>query len=145
MRIVSAEEQIAIKNAGGYRSFVSGVIRQRHGFEVNWENIADNARELNAHISRGDWVVKCDLLKGTENQCGGSIVCSVQDPYMVCDECVNHEYGNQIRRVTFPEEKDRLIIEELLIARPHPGLRNWNGETVLEVQEANINKFWEKI
>ena len=144
MRIQSAEQQVAIKNAGGYRSFVSGVIRMRHGFEVNWENIAHDARPLYARISRGDWVVSCDLLEETDFPCGGSLVVSYMDPYMICDECVNYEWDNAVRLVTFPPEKDRLIIEELLIARPHPGLRNWNGESVLEVQEANINKFWEK-
>ena len=142
MRIQPAEEQIAIKNAGGYRSFVSGVIRMRHGFEVNWENIAEDARELKAHISRGDWVVKCDLLAGTDYPCRGSIVCSIQDPYMICDECCNHEYDHKIRLVTFPSEKDRLIIEELLTNRPHPGLRNWKHETIAEVQEANNTKYW---
>ena len=142
MRIQSAEEQASVRNAGGYRAFVSNVVQSRHHFKIDWEDVANDARELRAHVSRGDWVVQCDLLANTAYACKGSIVCSVHDPLMICDECCNHEYGNKVRPVTFPNNTDRLIIEELLTNRPHPGLRNWQHETIAEMQEANIKKFW---
>jgi len=62
---------------------------------------------------------------------------------MICDECVNSEWEHAVRLVTFPPEKDRLIIEELLVSRPHPALRNYNkDDTVATIKEANSTKYW---
>lgn len=143
MRIVSAEQQAAVINGGGYRAWVAGIIRTRHDYEVNWVDIAEDAPALKARISRGDWVVSCDLLAGTPYACGGSMVATYNDPYYFCDECCNSEYDNKIRKVEFPAETDRLIIEELLTARPHPGLRDYKpSDTIADIKQANNSKYW---
>ena len=143
MRIQPAEQQVAVLNGGGYRVWLSGIVKARHGFDIDWDNIAQDARPIHARISRGDWVCSCDLLAGTEFACGGSVVVSYNDPYMICDECVNSEWEHAVRLVTFPPEKDRLIIEELLTSRPHPALRNYvPSDTITDVKEANSAKYW---
>ena len=147
MRIQPAEQQVAVLNGGGYRVWLSGIVKARHGFDIDWDNIADDARPLHARISRGDWVCSCDLLADTNFACGGSVVVSYNDPYMICDECVNSEWEHAVRLVAFPPEKDRLIIEELLTSRPHPALRHYkpqDGDTVAVLQEENRTEPWLK-
>ena len=147
MRIQTADQQIAVRNGGGYRAWLSGIIRDRHGYEINWDNIADDAEPLTPHITNGDWVCKCDLLADSSVPCGGSIVCTPADPYFFCDQCCNVSVNHKLRKIDFPQEKDRLIIEELLTLRPHPNLRHYrpqNGETIALLQQENVDKPWAK-
>jgi len=143
MRILPADEQAAVKNAGGFRAWLSGIVQARHNHTINWDKTDTTAPPLRARISRGDWVVSCDLLAGTQYACGGSMVATYNDPVYFCDECCNSEYDNKVRMVEFPPEKNRLIIEELLIARPHPGLRNYSpDDTIIDIRNANTSEYW---
>jgi hypothetical protein len=52
-----------------------------------------------------------------------------------------------LRRLKFPTQKDRLIIEDLLTGRPHPGLRNYkpqDGDTVPTLKAENVEQPWIK-
>jgi len=146
MRIIPAHQQAAVLNGGGYRAWLQSIITARWAHDIEWE-VDEDAPPIVAHVSRGDWVAKCDL--NTEPPCGGSMVVTYEAPdnFFLCDECVNFSAGHKLRRVKFPSQKNRLIIEELLTARPHPGLRNYrpqDGDTVAIVQQENKEQPWIK-
>ena len=144
MRIVPAHQQAAVMNGGGYRAWLQQVIQQRWGHEIVWE-VDKEAPAIVAFVNRGDWVAKCDL--DTEPSCGGSMVVTYDDPVWFCDECCNSGNGHRPRKVKFPTNKNRLIIEELLTARPHPGLRFYrpqDGDTVSTLKAENVEQPWIK-
>ena len=144
MRILAAHQQASVVNGGGYRPWLANIIKARWGHEIEWD-VDKEAPPIEAFISRGDWVANCDL--DTVPPCGGSMVVTNDDPVWFCDECCNYSVGHQVRRVKFPSQKNRLIIEELLTARPHPGLRNYtpqDGDTVAILQAGNVTKPWIK-
>ena len=144
MRIVPAHQQASVLNGGGFRAWLQGIITARWAHEIGWE-IAEDAPPIVAYISGGDWIAKCDL--DTDPPCGGGIVVTYDDPVFFCDECCNYSAGHKLRRVKFPSQKNRLIIEELLTARPHPGLRNYrpqDGDTVAMLQAENVEQPWIK-
>ena len=144
MRIVPAHQQASVLNGGGFRAWLQGIITARWAHEIGWE-IAEDAPPIVAYISGGDWIAKCDL--DTDPPCGGGIVVTYDDPVFFCDECCNFSAAHRLRRVKFPGQKNRLIIEELLTARPHPGLRNYrpqDGDTVAMLQAENVEQPWIK-
>jgi len=148
MRIKPAEQQMAVINMGGYRQWLSHIIAERWQHNIDWDNIATDAPKIVAHINRGDWVAKCDLMQDTSNPCGGSVIVTYNDKVFYCDECLNVAYNYKPRMVKFPSEKERLIVEELLTARPHPNLRHYKpheGDTVAIVQQENKEQPWLKI
>ena len=144
MRIVPAHQQASVLNGGGYRSWLQGIMTARWGHEIVWDTDED-APLIVAFVSNGAWIATCDL--DTEPPCGGSMVVTYEDPVFFCDECCNFSAGHKLRRVKFPTQQNRLIIEELLTARPHPGLRNYrpqDGDTVAILTEENTAKPWIK-
>jgi len=145
MRIISADKQIAVLNGGGYRAWLQGIITARWEHAIEWESIATEASPIIAYINRGDWVAKCDL--DTEPPCRGSMVVTYDDPIFFCDECCNFSVEHRLRKVRFPNQKNRLIIEELLTARPHPALRHYrpqDGDTVTTLKSENVIQPWIK-
>lgn len=116
----------------------------RWGHEIVWD-VDKKAPPIVAYISAGVWIATCDL--DTVPPCRGSIVVTWDDPVFFCDECCNHSVRHKVRRVKFPGKKNRLIIEELLTARPHPGLRHYRpqaSDTVGTLQEENAQQPWIK-
>jgi hypothetical protein len=75
------------------------------------------------------------------------MVVTYDDPIFFCDECCNFSVGHKLRRLKFPTQKDRLIIEDLLTGRPHPGLRSYmpqDGDTVPTLKAENVEQPWIK-
>jgi hypothetical protein len=144
MRIAAADDLAVIRNAGGYRPWVASIIKARWGHDVVWD-VDEDAVPVTAFVNNGDWVARCDVLEGAASPCGGSMVVTHRDPVFVCDECVNVEQGHKPRLVEFPDDASRGIIEELLTARPHPRLRQYNprnGDTVTMLKEENTTQPW---
>jgi hypothetical protein len=147
MRIVPADKQVSVLNGGGYRRWLSGIIKDRHDVAIDWDDIATDAPPVYARVSRGDWVASCDVLQDTDFACGGSMVVTYtpEDAYFYCDECCNVDQNHKLRPVAFPPETDRLIIEELLTARPHPALRYYHpSQSVTDIKNENSSQFWLK-
>lgn len=144
MRILAAHQQAAVVNGGGYRPWLTQIIKTRWGHEIKWD-VDEQAPPIMAFISRGDWVASCDL--DTVPPCGGSMVVTHDDPVWFCDECCNYSTQQKVRVIEFPPTNQRLIIEELLTARPHPGLRNYrpqDGDTVAVLRAENVQQPWIK-
>ena len=144
MRILAAHQQASVVNGGGYRPWLTQIIKARWGHEIEWD-VDKDAPPIMAFISRGDWVANCDL--DTVPPCGGSMVVTHDDPVWFCDECCNYSTRQKVRVVQFPLNDQRLIIEELLTARPHPGLRNYrpqDGDTVAILKAENVEQPWIK-
>ncbi len=144
MRIVPAHQQASVLNGGGYRAWLQSIITARWAHDIEWE-VDEDAPPIVAWVSAGVWIATCDL--DTEPPCGGSVVVTYDDPVWFCDECCNFSVGHKLRRVKFPSQKNRLVIEELLTARPHPGLRHYrpqDGDTVAVLTEENAVKPWIK-
>ena len=143
MRIQTADEQVAVRNGGGYRQWLSDIVMARHGHRIEWDSLAEHAPKLQAYINHGDWVCACDLMDDTNFPCNGSIVVTHRDPMFFCDNCCNVAYNHQLRMVQFPDETERLIIEELLTNRPHPSLRNYSkDDTIATLQDENKEQPW---
>ena len=144
MRIQTADQQASVINGGGYRTWLANIVMARHGHQIDWSAITD-APPLIAKINHGDWIAQCDLLQDTDFPCNGSVVVTFTDPLFFCDNCCNVEYQNKLRMVQFPDETNRLIIEELLTNRPHPSLRNYNKhDTIATLQDENKRLPWTK-
>jgi len=144
MRIVPAHQQASVLNGGGYRAWLQSIVTARWAHDIKWETDED-APPIVAYVSRGVWIATCDL--DTEPPCGGSIVVTYDDPVFFCDECCNFSVEHKLRKVKFPSQKNRLIIEELLTARPHPGLRYYrpqDGDTASTLKSENVQQPWIK-
>lgn len=80
-----------------------------------------NIRGVNAFVNHGRWIAQCE--------CGGAEVVDPKDPFFLCLNCHNDEFGGRMRLVRFPA--DQRLVEAALLERKDPRTRNWRvGESI---------------
>ena len=116
--ILEAKDQLAVIKfaSGNYRGFVERECRTRWQTHANWE-VNSSTPPLYAEIDHANWRVVCDT-------CREAMVINYGELYF-CPNCLNAAYGGKARLVMFPNQSDRIRIEELLSKRPNPNNRNW--------------------
>lgn len=125
--IRTANQQIAVRQRGGYRAFVASQLDARwQGATPDWAMRGD---PIQAQVVRSDWIVVCP-------DCKDAIAAEPGEPFY-CLECQNAKNDGKARPVQFPEE--RAAIEKILLARFDPKTRNWSTETLEELRAENTS------
>lgn len=66
---------------------------------------------LLARVHRGHWICDCEV-------CNGAMVVDPDYPVFFCCTCFNRNNRGRLRPVIFPEESERLLLEQELLRRP---------------------------
>ena len=128
-RILTGRMQPSARARGGYRQYVTKLMRDRWAIDPRWE-VGKRVPPVYAWVNQGSWAANCE--------CGGSLIVEPDEPY-ICPDCVNAYWGGKARKVVFP--KDREEIEKVLLNRPFPKNRNWLlTETANDLKRQNIEK-----
>lgn len=124
--IRTANQQWAVRQAGGYKTWVNTVLDQRwQGARADWSM---TGAPVLAQVVHGDWITPC-------LDCAESIIVQPGEPFY-CPNCQNVLNNGKSRTVIFPPNQEE--IEMILLARPMPENRNWlPGETAEQLQEEN--------
>ena len=124
MKILNANDQYLVKNAGGYRSYMERKVFERWGKPAPLGFWDVGGEAITAFVINSSWAIQCPV-------CKELFVAQIGEPFP-CPNC-----GSAARNVIFPENKD--AIEVVLLARPDPRTRAWvPGETVDDLIAENI-------
>lgn len=125
MRILIANEQIAVQNSGGYRQFITRLVIDRWRFSINWRSRKGSVK---AEIVKSNWRVACPF-------CRGAVVIQPRKLYF-CPDCANQANDFKPMLVLWPQ--NRAEIERVLLLRPDPLRRNWlPSETLQDLIDEN--------
>ena len=122
-----AVRQLAVR-LGGQVPPAALVFRHWHTGTPFLPQGVDLAKDpLTPRVYRGMWIVDCP--------CGGAQLTSKDDPRFFCIDCLNG--GSRLwRRVDWPTGHQE--VERILLARPDPASRNWQGEPVEQLRAENL-------
>jgi hypothetical protein len=124
------------KPAASYEEFVEAVLAQHrttHLVDRVLGAVAAAVPPVVAYVNHGRWVVDCE--------CGdaGVVDPAWPDRGFFCFGCYNIIHTGLPRRVTYPMDGVRYLVEGLLLLRPDPATRNWSpAETVGDLTIENI-------
>lgn len=94
--------------------------------------IAQDAPPAQAMINHGRWIALCP-------DCPGAELVWRDGPYlMLCASCWNWALGTRWRPVLMPPPGSVEQIEAILLRRPNPATRNWDGESVDVLLAENV-------
>lgn len=97
--------------------------------------VAERTVPLIGRINQSQWIASCPCgAKGVPTP--GGLVWRLL-PIVWCVRCENAAVGGLWRPVALPPDADRLAIEAVLLCRPRPETRNWDGETIDELVAQN--------
>jgi hypothetical protein len=119
MKIKQANEQFAVLEFGGYRNFITEMIRGRwqNTDLINWTPQGS----VKAYVLRSNWVARCPT-------CRNVMFVQFGEPFYCCD-CYMQFNDHHAMNVQYP--KQVWEIEQILLMRPNPLNRNWLlGETL---------------
>ena len=112
MKILNANDNPAVRQAGSYRNWIASITLQRWGVMPTW---ATGGAPRPAFIQRSQWAVACDV-------CTEQVITAPGEPFF-CPNCCNVKNGGKARLVAWPHNRDG--IEALLVRRADPRTRNW--------------------
>lgn len=162
-RIYSGKDRAKELGFKDYRAMVKELSKR---IGLAWDESMDEAPEnaLTAFITGGRWAVTCE--------CGESYYAEPSDPFGYCyGKCGNVTLNGKGRRVNFPTDHERFLIESVLLERqlegqpnvisrlgtqgalavnlirPKDAPRNWDGQSIdeLRVEHVKIREIMEEI
>jgi len=89
---------------------LSGQLYRRGLLETPFRDEAPRGKAVMAEVNHGQWLAFCE--------CRGCEAVDYEEPIFYCFNCGNRGTGGWPRPVTFPNAKDRMEIERLLLERP---------------------------
>tara|TARA_R110000824_G_scaffold8899_2_gene40379 strand:- start:1734 stop:2123 length:390 start_codon:yes stop_codon:yes gene_type:complete len=110
---VEGLKEMGVKDAKSYIEIHGATMKQ--GFK----QVSEIVNEAKAYVNQGRWVINC--------ACNGGCLTSPEFKLACCFDC-----GRVFRNVTFPVDAEK--IEHELLKRKSRENRNWNGETVEQLE-----------